>query len=99
MQTLSQDKVGLTFLVPYEYFKAVFSLGDIFAESKNILRDSGLRSSFMISRSASVRVLSKRVKNIWRILLFFICDVLAMLGCASCVSCFIDSAGFCLLPD
>ena len=74
MQTLSQDKVGLTLFVPYEYFKAVFSLGDIFIESKNILRDSGLRPSFMISRIASVRVSSKRVKNIWPILLFFICD-------------------------
>ena len=57
MQTLSQDKVGLTFLVPHEYFKAMFSLGDIFAESKNILRNSGLRLSFVISRIASVRVL------------------------------------------
>ncbi|MGB1527491.1 MAG: hypothetical protein ACPG9H_00455, partial [Candidatus Puniceispirillaceae bacterium] len=38
-------------------------MGDIFAESKNILSDSGLRSSFMISRSTSVRVLSKRVKK------------------------------------
>ena len=48
MQTLSQDKVGLTFFVPYEYFEAVFSLGDIFEESKNIFRDSGLRPIFMI---------------------------------------------------
>ena len=34
----------------------MFSLGDIFAESKNILRNSGLRLSFVIFRIASVRV-------------------------------------------
>ena len=71
---MSQDKVGLTFLVPYEYFKAVFSLIDIFEESKNILSDCGLSSIFMIYSSTSAWVLSKRAKNIWPILLFFIRD-------------------------